>query len=135
MIEALEPLTSGDGSASYRRLLGTAEWREFAWRKKEQAGWACQWCGERARRKRGLEVHHPFYRPGAKPWEYDFGEVICVCEKCHQRWETGLRAFRELVGPKLGPEDWPNLISLLLDNARQRGGLSRALAWLQRETI
>ena len=55
------------------------EWIRFRSLCLERAGHAC----ERCYRTGILQIHHPDYKPGLKPWEYpvEFCEVLC--RKCH----------------------------------------------------
>jgi len=48
-------------------------------------GFVCQECGAKDQE---LNVHHPFYRRGAMIWDYGFGELQCLCSKCHKYAHT-----------------------------------------------
>ena len=49
-----------------------------------------------------LTVHHLYYLPGLKVWEYDNDSLVTVCEKCHNILTfdyvkiSGLIAFKAL---------------------------------------
>lgn len=48
----------------------------------------CQSCADGTKT---LNVHHKFYKKGAKPWEYDASALVTLCEDCHE-WVTKERA-------------------------------------------
>jgi Zn finger protein HypA/HybF involved in hydrogenase expression len=56
------------------------------WQKKrlevmERAGFECENCGGK---EDTLNVHHPYYKRGAMIWDYESGELQCLCERCHK---------------------------------------------------
>lgn len=53
----------------------------------------CQHCG---RKDRTLHVHHKRYVKVWKPWEYLDGDLVTLCERCHEA-ETNCKAdlYRE----------------------------------------
>ena len=40
---------------------------------------------ERSTEPKYLNVHHKLYRQDRNPWDYDNGELITLCEECHER--------------------------------------------------
>lgn len=91
--------------ARYDSLLKTMEWRAFAHRMKEAAGYACQIC------RRGgpgieLNVHHHAYESDRLPWEYGPLEVAVLCKACHQEMHNQLQAFRKHVFRFLTPQSF-----------------------------
>ena len=40
----------------------------------------------RLRLFKGLNIHHKYYLMGHKPWEYDNGALVTLCEDCHRNW-------------------------------------------------
>lgn len=62
----------------YRDLLQRPEWKAKSKAVKEAAGHRCQQCGAGG----VLQVHHPKYVTGRKPWEYD--DLIALCVSCHR---------------------------------------------------
>lgn len=41
----------------------------------------CEICGDG---ENTLNVHHKEYFRGLEPWEYEIGQLACICESCHQ---------------------------------------------------
>lgn len=68
--------------ASYSELLRHPKWQERRLRIMDAAGFKCQSCGTN---EVTLNVHHLYYRRGAKPWEYPDTALVCLCEPCHKR--------------------------------------------------
>lgn len=65
---------------SYSELLKDPRWQRKRLEVLQAADFRCDHCdsGEDT-----LHVHHRLYRKGAKPWEYENGELQCLCENCH----------------------------------------------------
>lgn len=56
------------------------------WQKKrleimQRDNFTCQHCGNT---DKSLQVHHLWYSPLKKPWEYDNSAFITLCEHCHE---------------------------------------------------
>ena len=43
--------------------------------------WTCQICGTT---KNSLTVHHFYYTPYKKAWEYDDDVLVTLCNSCHE---------------------------------------------------
>jgi len=78
---------------NYQDKLQDPRWERFRYEVLEDAGYMCARC-RRPEREVQLHVHHPFYRRGAEPWEYDVREVRCLCDCCHKR-EHGIKDDRD----------------------------------------
>jgi hypothetical protein len=57
------------------------------WQKKrlnilERDNWTCKGCQNT---ENTLHVHHITYEKGKKPWDYEDGNFITLCEECHNR--------------------------------------------------
>lgn len=65
----------------YARLLTDPRWQRRRLEMLEAAGFKCQrcFCGDKT-----LHVHHREYIAGRKPWEYTDGQLMVVCEDCHE---------------------------------------------------
>ena len=85
----------------YREKLSTDEWKTFAKENRERVGNACEICKRGDRR---LNVHHIAYKQGMEPWEYDVGDVVVLCEVCHNEMHAELQKFRQYVFGKLTPQ-------------------------------
>lgn len=42
---------------------------------------SCEICGDT---EKTLNVHHKEYFKDLEPWEYDIGQLSCLCEDCHE---------------------------------------------------
>lgn len=64
------------------------QYKDPRWQKKrlkimERDEFMCQSCYDK---ESTLNVHHKFYIPNKKPWEYSDNLLITLCEGCHE-WE------------------------------------------------
>jgi len=62
-----------------------AQYRDPKWQRVrlkclEESEWKCSACGTD---KDQLQVHHKRYIKGRKVWEYDYEELVVLCERCH----------------------------------------------------
>lgn len=63
------------------------QYKDPRWQKKrleimERDNFRCQSCGDT---EKTLNVHHTVpYRKETKPWEYEYDELITLCEGCHK---------------------------------------------------
>jgi 5-methylcytosine-specific restriction endonuclease McrA len=61
----------------------------------------CRCCGETEQQ---LSVHHLYYLPNTKIWEYDNEALVTVCNTCHEKLTNelpklaGIIAFKILAG-------------------------------------
>lgn len=92
---------------NYSQKLKDPRWQKKRLEVMERAGFKCQTCGESTKT---LNVHHVNYRKGAEPWEYDLGDLACVCEDCHSEIEGLIKSFRVLVS-----QTNPKLVRPILD--------------------
>lgn len=67
---------------AYADLLKDPRWQKKRLEVMERAGFKGELCGND---KRELNIHHKRYRAGAKPWEYELPELLCICLDCHQK--------------------------------------------------
>lgn len=44
-----------------------------------------------------LNVHHIFYKKGAKAWEYDNDSLLTLCEDCHEFTHNSLPKITALI--------------------------------------
>jgi hypothetical protein len=65
---------------SYADLLKDPRWQKKRLEVLESNGWACEACGSATKT---LHVHHPKYKNGSMPWEYEKDELEVLCEDCH----------------------------------------------------
>lgn len=60
------------------------EWKLFRDKCIEHAGFKCERCG-RKQDSVSLQVHHPHYKDGLKPWQYEVKFCVVLCKGCHAR--------------------------------------------------
>lgn len=78
----------------YQQLLQHPLWQKKRLEVLDKAGWRCQCCKSDQEQ---LHAHHIFYRKDAKPWEYEEGEIISLCDECHElEHDYGDPAWRHL---------------------------------------
>ena len=65
---------------SYKELLQAPQWLYFRDRVLLRDCYRCVKCFSQRR----LQIHHLYYLPGAKPWDYPFSAVVTLCEECHK---------------------------------------------------
>ena len=70
------------GQIWYARMLKSPEWRNFRKQILERDNCACTNCGL-SETEAILVVHHLYYIPGAKPWEYNTDALQTLCKACH----------------------------------------------------
>lgn len=54
----------------------------------------CNACGDT---ESTLHIHHPFYKKNTDPWDYDYRQLMCLCEKCHKEAHDHEAKFDELA--------------------------------------
>src|SRR5262249_24370175 len=76
------------------------EWKLFREEVIHLDGGVCVRCSRGVADGELLHVHHKFYAPGRKPWEYPYEACETLCRSCHAQ-EHGIippKDGRELVG-------------------------------------
>ena len=82
---------------NYKEQLRDPRWQRLSAQCKEKAKYQCRICG----RNEGpiqLQCHHKFYNHGAKVWEYQVGDLMCLCDDCHRQTTEALHRLRVLFG-------------------------------------
>jgi hypothetical protein len=79
---------------NYYDKLKSPKWQKKRLETLEDRGFQCEWCGDEENQ---LHIHHPYYKKGADPWEYDIDELRCLCEKCHQEFHKEEKRFDDLA--------------------------------------
>ena len=103
--------------SEYQDLLGEWEWKRCREIILQRDGHRCRHCGFNPKTDRGLrhitdlrnhlEVHHLYYLPGRKPWEYPADALVTLCNTCH-----GLVSFSGLKLLDEPPKDRDWIINL-----------------------
>lgn len=65
----------------YEQELDDARWKLKANNIRKRDNHECQLCGAK---KTQLDVHHIRYIPGREAWDYDDGDLVTLCHKCHE---------------------------------------------------
>lgn len=79
---------------TYAEKLKDPRWQKKRLEVMNAARFECEWCGEK---ESELHIHHPAYRKGAEPWEYEARELACLCRKCHGKATSALHIWREMM--------------------------------------
>ena len=61
----------------------------------EKNNFTCCLCGTK---EKELHVHHTYYEPNKKPWEYDDVFLWCLCKKCHEYMKNLTDKIKRLIG-------------------------------------
>ncbi len=69
---------------TYQEKLQDPRWHQFRHEVLEYWGYQCRRC-RRPESEVPLQVHHPAYRRGLEPWDYDVTDVQCLCIDCHRK--------------------------------------------------
>ncbi len=72
--------TSKPKKLSYTDQLKDERWLEKRKEVLNTKGYVCCQCGS----KYNLQIHHLRYEKGKMAWEYPMGDLIVLCEKCHE---------------------------------------------------
>lgn len=74
----------------------------------EAAGFECENCGDS---ETTLNVHHKRYVKGRMVWEYERGELVCLCEPCHASEHATRKALDALLVQVAG--SLPSIVALV----------------------
>ncbi len=84
--------------SEYAELYNLPEWQKKRLEILQLKEWKCEICGEK---KYQLNVHHRYYIPCRKPWEYDNNELAVLCDFCHKREHDFKKGIFHLFDKKL----------------------------------
>lgn len=85
---------------NYKTDLKSGKWQKKRLEIMERDGFKCRACHG----KNDLTVHHLYYQPGLKPWEYDNEAMVTICNECHKQIHfevsklAGIIAFKLIIG-------------------------------------
>lgn len=66
---------------TYAEKLKDPRWQKKRLEVLQRDNFTCVYCGDT---ETTLHVHHPYYKKGASPWEYDHMDLMTLCEDCHK---------------------------------------------------
>jgi hypothetical protein len=97
---------------SYYEKLKDPRWQKKRLEVMEHNEFHCEICGDG---ENTLNVHHKEYFKGHEPWEYDIGQLSCICENCHENEHMQLDLLKWVCSyARLdGPENRTELAYLL----------------------
>lgn len=65
---------------TYKEQLDSKKWKDKQLKIKQRDGFKCRICGNR----NNLHVHHLYYIPKLKAWEYEDEGLVTVCDLHHE---------------------------------------------------
>ena len=65
----------------YKEYLKNPLWQRKRLEIMQRDDFTCQICGHK---DKTLNVHHIWYEPNKKPWDYPNNALITLCEECHE---------------------------------------------------
>lgn len=77
----------------YSEKLKDERWQKKRKKILKRDGYACVYCGEK---NKILHVHHMYYVEGKEVFDYDDDALITLCEDCHNKFHTDLKALNYL---------------------------------------
>lgn len=100
----------------YAELLKCAEWRIKREDVLEAGGYVCAMCNSTEQ----LQVHHKYYIPGVRPWEYADDCYEVLCDTCHKsvtkaRRDSAWRLVRALQIIGIDPYDVNHVADKLME--------------------
>lgn len=66
--------------STYYEKLRSPQWQRKRLEIMERDSFTCQCCETK---EKNLQIHHVYYLPNKKPWEYDNESLITLCCDCH----------------------------------------------------
>jgi hypothetical protein len=87
---------------TYYEKLKDPRWQKKRLEVMESNDFCCEVCGDDSST---LNVHHKEYFKNQDPWDYDKGQLVCLCESCHEEEHSHIDvlkfvcSFLNLDGP------------------------------------
>lgn len=95
---------------TYMEQLQHPNWQRKRLEVMNAAGFVCELCGDKDTM---LQVHHRRYVKGRMAWEYEAGELQCLCKKCHGESHDS-KDFFDRVFAQFHPSSTRTLAELLI---------------------
>ena len=70
---------------TYQEQIKSPQWQKKRLEVLDSRNFTCEFCSRDAKT---LNVHHVIYDSKRKLWDYDFNELIVLCEDCHKNWHS-----------------------------------------------
>lgn len=97
-------------SKTYAEKLKDPRWQRLRLEVMGQSGFRCEHCGDKTK---NLQVHHPAYKKGADPWDYEKTELLCYCEECHAAATKAQEKFKAMSFAS--PRKFAELMEMISD--------------------
>ena len=78
----------------YSEILKNPLWQRKRLEIMQRDNFTCQICGHK---DNTLHVHHIWYEPNRKPWDYPDNALITLCEECHNAEHESYKRITEWV--------------------------------------
>jgi len=72
---------------TYKEQLKDPRWQRMQSEVRQRDNYKCQLCGSTTT---FLHVHHLYYKPATKVWEYDIESLVTLCENCYNSVHSSL---------------------------------------------
>lgn len=88
---------------AYQAKLLDPRWQRKRLEALQRSDFSCDCCGDSVST---LHVHHKQYIKGREPWEYEVGQLCCLCAECHRESHADedvlnlVCSYAEVLGPK-----------------------------------
>ena len=83
---------------TYKEQLKDPRWQRVQSEIRQRDNYKCQLCGDTTT---FLHVHHIYYQPNFKAWEYDKESLTTLCESCHEFAHKSLPKISALMALSL----------------------------------
>ena len=83
---------------TYREQLQHPKWQKKRLEIMQRDKWTCLSC---AQMDHTLHVHHLYYMPKLKAWEYDNDGMVTVCYECHDKLTKDLPKLAGIIAFKI----------------------------------
>lgn len=77
--------------SAYSEKLKDPRWQKLRLEVMNRSEFHCEICGDGSST---LHVHHKEYFKGREVWEYEIGQLSCICEDCHDAIHGSIDALK-----------------------------------------
>jgi hypothetical protein len=86
----------------YKAGLNSGKWKRKRLKILMRDGYKCTVCGS----GKNLVVHHTYYTPNAKVWEYPDASLITLCNDCHYKYHCEHEIMPETATIEFNPYEY-----------------------------
>lgn len=83
---------------TYKEQMKSPKWQKKRLEIMQRDNFKCTICGND---KDQLHIHHLYYRPGFKIFDYENESLVTVCNKCHEKLTHDLPKLSGLIAFKI----------------------------------